>query len=49
MSLKNETMKILDFDRQRKLHPSKICTHTVYHHGLHPCIKPKIAQQVYIV
>ena len=49
MSLKNETTKILDFDRQRKLHPLKICTHTVYHHELHPYIKPKVAQQISIV
>ena len=29
MILENKTTKILDFDRPRKLHPSKICTYTV--------------------
>ena len=29
MILENTTAKILDFDRSRKLHPSKICMHTI--------------------
>ena len=30
MILENKTAKILDFDHPRKLHPLKICMHTVH-------------------